>query len=420
MNIAMRKAWVQIHLWLGLSLGPLGVLIGLTGSVLVFDHAIDARLNPQRYSLSGDAVALPYSTYLEHAAQALEGRARPVNLRLPDAAGLPVVVLARSRGEGGALVRVYLDPRDGHVLEAGGDGGFIAWAHNFHESLALRQYSGRAIVGAVGIAMLISSLSGIYLWWPGRGRLRQGLGARRGFTLTRNLHYLFGFYGSLMLAILSFTGIHLAFPDAGRASVALFATLSAPARNMQAPEPSPANQAGVAGDSTPEAGGTPKAGGAREAERGNRPEGKRGEGHGDMVKAVPIDDAVKTAQALYPLAQVASLGLPSGPRGVYRVGLDMPGTGLNPPSGSLVVFIDPASGNVLRSIDPATSTGGDRYLATMRPLHAGSGVGPLLRVLFFVAGLLPALLAITGTLIWLRQRRARIVARPIAGRAAAP
>ena len=166
-----RRIWLQLHLWLGLTLGVLGALVGLTGSVLVFDHEVDALLNPQRYAVTGSQVALPYADYLQRAAQAVGGGARPTNLRLPQDDGAPVVVFVRGRGEGAGLYRVYLDPPTGRVLDAAAGGGFIGWAHNFHESLSLREHFGREIVGAVGIAMLISSLSGLYLWWP-RGRPR--------------------------------------------------------------------------------------------------------------------------------------------------------------------------------------------------------------------------------------------------------
>ena len=100
------------------------------------------------------------------------------------------------------------------MLDAPAGRGLIVWAHDFHDSLVLRESSGREIVGCVGIAMLISSLSGIYLWWPRRRLRRKDFGFRRGSVVSRNLHFTFGIYASLVLAMLSFTGIFLAFPDA--------------------------------------------------------------------------------------------------------------------------------------------------------------------------------------------------------------
>ena len=225
---------MQIHLWLGLTLGVIGVFIGLSGSVLVFDRALDARLNPQRYAISGAQIALPLSAYAERAAQALEGRARPTAIRLPDGEDGPVVVFARAGA--GPFQRVYLDPPTGRVLDIASVRDPLLWIRSFHDSLTLREYNGREIVGVVGIAMLISSLSGIYLWWPARGIGREAFGFRRGFTLLRNLHYTVGFWGALVLATLSFTGIFIAFPDAGRAVVAAFGTLSPSPRGIQAPE----------------------------------------------------------------------------------------------------------------------------------------------------------------------------------------
>src|SRR4029077_20260882 len=128
---------------------------------------------------------------------------------------VPVVVFVREGGASASLRRVYLDPPTGRLLEAPAGGGLIGWAHDFHESLTLREYSGREIVGCVGIAMLISSLSGIYLWWPRRPLRRNDFTFRRGPVVSRNLHFTCGIYASLVLAMLSFTGIFLAFPDAG-------------------------------------------------------------------------------------------------------------------------------------------------------------------------------------------------------------
>jgi len=305
----VRRLWVQIHLWLGLTLGVLGIFIGVSGSILVYGHEVDAWLNPQRYAVTGSQPALGFGDY---AARVTQGRI--VSLRLPEAEGLPVVAMSR---EGGQFFRVWIDPPTGRVLDAAAGGGFVGWVHRFHENLTLREYWGREIVGLVGFAMLISSLSGLYLWWPARGRLREALGARAGLARSRNLHYLFGFYGSLLLALLSFTGIWLAYVDGGRSVVAAFA----------------------------------------------------------------------------PVSQRAA-----APQGTYRVNLTEKGE-------PVTLFVDARSGTVVRRVD-SSRTSGDRFLAAQRALHAGDAFGAA-RFLLFLAGLLPAVLAVTGTMMWLRQRQAR-------------
>ena len=368
-GLRLRRAWVLVHLWLGLTLGVIGALVGVTGSVLVFDRAIDGALNPQRYATSGREVALPYADYAQRGARAVGEGARAVNLRIPQEESTPVVVFVRAKGETGGLRRVYLDPPTGRVLDAPPQGGLVGWAHDFHESLKLRDYNGREIVGCVGIAMLISSLSGIYLWWPRRRVRTKDFGLRRGVAMSRNLHLTLGIYGSLVLAMLSFTGIFLAFPDAGRAGVALFASVSPSTRGMQAPQAA--------------------------------------EGQG---RALTPDEAVAIARGKYPASSVAGIGLPSGPRGVYRIALREPDD--DNERGSTAVFVDPRSGALLRQLDRASQTSGDAFLAFQRPLHEGDPLGIGGRVVIAIVGLLPALFVVTGTMMWLRSRRIRQRGRP--------
>jgi uncharacterized iron-regulated membrane protein len=360
-RVRLRGVWVQIHLWLGLTLGVVGVFIGLSGSILVYDRALDTRLNPQRYAISGTQMALPFSAYAERAAQALEGRVRPTAIRLPDGEDGPVIVFARAGA--GPFQRVYLDPPTGRVLDTASARDPLLWIRSFHDSLTLREYSGREIVGVVGIAMLVSSLSGIYLWWPARGIGREAFGFRRGFTLLRNLHYTVGFWGALVLATLSFTGIFIAFPDAGRTAVAAFGAVSPSPRGIQAPE-----------------------------------------GAG---RPIAPDEAVAIARTLYPDASVIGLGFPTGPRGVYRVNLREAGD-RSPRSGT-VLFIDPRSGAILLRADRSTRTAGDGFILWQRILHEGSAFGVAGRIVTLLGGLLPPVLMVTGLFMWLRQRRTRRV-----------
>jgi uncharacterized iron-regulated membrane protein len=168
---------------------------------------------------------------------------------------------------------------------------------------------------------------------------------------------------------LSFTGIFISYTEAGRATVAAFTSISPPARNIQAPA---------------------------------APDG---------AKALTLDAAVDIAQALYPAETVWSVGLPNGPRGTYRVNLSEPGVPEMQPARGSVVFIAPYSGTVLRRIDASTRTAGDNFLALQRNLHSGERLGIVGRIVICVVGLLPLLFVITGTIMWLKQRRGRIGAK---------
>jgi len=44
--MAERRTWGWIHRWLGLNIGVWFALVGLTGSILVFEDEVDAFLNP--------------------------------------------------------------------------------------------------------------------------------------------------------------------------------------------------------------------------------------------------------------------------------------------------------------------------------------------------------------------------------------
>lgn len=71
---------------------------------------------------------------------------------------------------------------------------------------------GRQIVGWLGVAMLISSLTGLWLWWPLTGSVRRGSLLKRRPQFDANLHHLTGFWICIPLAMLSLTGAWISFP----------------------------------------------------------------------------------------------------------------------------------------------------------------------------------------------------------------
>src|SRR5207253_4589836 len=188
------------------------------------------------YAITGMQLTQP-SAYLTSATAALAGSAQPVAVRFPADDGWPVIVMARGapRVEGGPLriVNVYLDPPTARALDVVDfRSSFIGWLHRFHENLTIPEYSGRSIVGWVGVGMLLLALTGIWLWWPRNGAFLPGLRWCRAAYTTTNLHHLLGFWISIPLAVVSATGIYLGFPQNARSLMS-----SVAAMNQQATRP---------------------------------------------------------------------------------------------------------------------------------------------------------------------------------------
>ncbi len=372
----LRRAWFQVHLWLGVGLALPVMVLGLTGSALVFSQELGRALAPQRYCTSGRPAVLPASVYLAAASQALGGRARPVEVRLPYNPGDPVTVTGRTGAAANpmafpsrtpASLTVWIEPKDARVLDvADPRGGPMSVVHRLHGSLAVTPQPGagpgpgRLIVGGLGVALAISSLTGLWLWWP-RGRLSlAGLGGafawRRSPSTLNNLHYRVGFWVCLPLLILSLTGVYIAFPNE---SHALFG----------APPPAPRRD--------------------REGD---------GDGPSTARAAVSADRAVALALAANPGARLQVLTLPTHRRPAWKVEFadDRP-----------AVVVDATTAAVTAAPPEPVRTTGDPLSRWMRQTHQGDGYGPLWRGLAVLTGLAPAVLGVTGVILWWTKRSRR-------------
>ncbi|MEA3041797.1 MAG: hypothetical protein QOC65_1286, partial [Sphingomonadales bacterium] len=212
-KIRLRSLWFAIHKWLGITLAVLVVPISLTGSALVWHDWLDETINPQRHDVTGP-VSLPPSAYAEAARRTLAPGERLQTIGFPSEHGPVTVTAARPQAGGGRPVRtlIWLDPASARILDrAGSNEGLVRLLHSLHGSLMVPGV-GRQMVGWVGVAMLISSLTGLWLWWPVGGGFRRGLRWRRHNTTNANLHHLAGFWIALPLAMLSFTGVWISFP----------------------------------------------------------------------------------------------------------------------------------------------------------------------------------------------------------------
>ncbi len=350
----LRAGWLQVHKWIGLSLAILIIPISLTGAALAWHDWLEAKLEPQRHQTIGPA-ALPPSAYAAAARAVLSEDERIATLRF-DADGGPVTVTATKPAPAGGgrpeRTNVWLDPRDARVIDqASASSGPVQVMHVLHGSLMVPGW-GRTIVGWVGVFMLISSISGIWLWWPLSGSFATGLRWRRRNTLNANIHYLAGFWVMIPLAMLSFTGAWISFPK-------VFGAFEA------RPAPSPQDRA---------------------LAMRARPLAETG---------TPVDRAVELANA-HSTGPLVSVSWPTDQKAEWKIGYQRPG------SPAEVTVADGAE-----SVKPPKPQQPETLARTMRRLHDGTGMGPVWQTIIFLGGIIPALLSITGIIVWWRARSPR-------------
>jgi uncharacterized iron-regulated membrane protein len=352
----LRGWWLSIHKWIGILLAILIIPISLTGSALVWHDWLDETVNPQRYAVkSGDATLTP-AAYAAAAAQALGPGERVLSIRYPEHGAGPLLVTAAQAprpGEGRPVrTNLWLDPVDGRVLDkAASDAGLVRVFHVLHGSLMVPGW-GRTIVGWVGVFMFLSCLTGLWLWWPVTGSVKRGFRWKRQNSTNANLHHQMGFWIALPLAMLSFTGFWISFPSVFSAFEA-----SQPKGKGGPPDRARAMQ-------------------ARPLER----------------TAMTPDTALAAAQP-HATGPVATLTWPTDQSPKWKVAFERRG-------GAAEVEIADATGEVTPPRPPRPET----LARTMRRWHDGTGMGLAWQIIIFIGGIIPALLAITGLVMWWRSR----------------
>ena len=180
--------WKAIHRWLGLTVGALAVVLGITGAILAFDPVQEAWQAP---AAPGD---LSVATLVER-----------VTRTVPDAEEIrhlssgAIVVFGFVGDEAQAH---YVDPADGRVLGAWQPSALPRWVKNLHRSLLLGD-AGRWGAAGIALAMGLICISALVLLLRRMGGWRR-LGARVRGSLAQRIHVV---TGRVVLAVLCLTSL---------------------------------------------------------------------------------------------------------------------------------------------------------------------------------------------------------------------
>ena len=339
----MRRVLFQVHRWVGLVAGVYVVIVSVTGAALVFRIDLQRASHPHLFTASAAAVTDPV-TIMESVVRAysdhgLSGVDAPTTMR--------ATYLAYVTSPAG-FKTVLIDPATARVLGELPERTAVRALQDLHYDLFSGR-TGRIVNGIGALAIVVLAVTGVTEWW----RRPQNWKRKR---VWRELHRAIGIWSVLFILMWAITGAYFAFPATFRAIIGAVSPLTI--------------------GRTPESPVRPEA----------RPSWQQ------------VIASAKQARAGRHIARVV---LPFGERGSWLV---MFADSQPTPAYTELesVYVDQYTGSVIR-IDEGQLSAGDRLTRAIAPVHVGSFGGTPIRVAWFVFGLAPAVLAITGAVVWLRR-----------------
>lgn len=207
----LKRSAAAIHLWLGLTVGLVGMYLAATGAWILFRPQIDSSVNRDYMTIAqGCARPLSFDRLLSVAGQAYP--ASPIDsLRWDSDPRASLMVRYRDDEQ------LYLDPCTGEQLGFHGRWqGIFGFVEKLHRLRFVPTPIGAWLAGTAAVVMAVAMGGlGLFLWWPRRRsawrpslRFDPGLKDR---ARTRNRHAVVGAFAAIGILAVAGSGIALAF-----------------------------------------------------------------------------------------------------------------------------------------------------------------------------------------------------------------
>ena len=362
----IRSILFPLHRYLGLVVGLILIVVGVTGSLLVFSHELQDRLIVEKFGAIAPQSTLVSIDQVSNAAQAFAQQLPGSSINgilFPQHPGQPYQVRL---WKGDQLIQLFIHPHSGKVLGTLSEqDSWMNWILRLHYQL-LSGTTGLIIVGISGFFMTILGITGIALW-PGWRRLAAGFKIKWNAhpkRLNFDLHKVVGIIAAVFLVLTGFTGFCWNFY--AQSTAVIKAITFTPAEPVWQSKVLP-NQ-----------------------------------------KSLPLSELLARSNQALPGAATTFIALPRTPDGVVRIGKRQ----THEPSsyGQSNVILDAYSGQVLRVNDSRQAALGDRILNSFGPLHFGTFGGLWTRWLYVLVGLSPIALFWTGVKMWQHRKRSPAMA----------
>jgi uncharacterized iron-regulated membrane protein len=404
--MTLRPLFGFLHRWVGLAIAAFLFVSGVTGAVISWDHELDDLLNPHLMQARTEGVARP-SLALAAEAEARDPRIRVTFVPLTPEPGRSLALgvegrvdpQTRRQFEPG-YNQLFLDPATGKELGRREWGAvwpittetFVSFLYVLHYSLHVPEMWGVDrwgvwLMGVIAVLWTVDCFVGFYLTLPPGAQGRRGFCARwkpawkiklnaSAYRVNFDIHRAFGLWLWGVLFTVAFTAF----------SLNLYSEVFYPVMSkVSQVTPTPFDSR------------VPR-------DRHNPIEPKVG--YAQVIASAEAEAAKRGWTA------PAGGAFYSSPFGFYGVGFYEPGgdhgaAGVGPP----YLYFDGNTGELIGSRQPWKGTAADIFVQAQFPVHSGRILGVPGRILISFTGLVVAALSVTGVVIWLKKRRARVARR---------
>lgn len=357
----LNKQLFKIHSWLGLINGFFLILLGLSGSALVFKEDIDNWANEKLLTVQQRGKKLPLDFFYKDISRRypnLDGIAWMNPDDAPNKAYNFRLYLNDARITSYDLGLITYDPFTGKILREGElddlSPSAIEWVYQFHFSLQLG-VPGAAYTALLGLCMILSILTGTIIYKKSIKKVltfQVKIKGKNWRTISSDLHRVVGVWSLFFNIIIAFTGFWLN----------LFAF---DVRDWQKEiTPTPLN----------------------------------------TLASYSLDSLYLQALAQMPDLMPQYVYLPTQPEKKFTVRGAVKGEAAIWDGNNSIDF-DAQTGKLVRITRIANEHFWDKVEASFYALHIGSYGGLAIKILYTTIGLTPGLLSVTGFLLWWRRKR---------------
>lgn len=233
----LRKFWLNLHLMLALSVGFVFVIFWLTGSFNIFYYELNELGLPAIKQSSQDLRSLDDVMQTVKAAnpQRNGGWAIVLPGYLSDYLWIEYPKPEETQDELFAPLEILVNPYTSEIIDQHFWGQTLfSLIYELHADFMMGKIGKEVgelaikVVCFFGVFLFISCLSGLYLWWPRTGKFKQALSIKPNASRERyyfDLHKITGFYSSVLLLILAFTGFAFSYKDYVTPLVSVFSPI---------------------------------------------------------------------------------------------------------------------------------------------------------------------------------------------------